>query len=79
LVGWRGDGHAGLAWAANYETDLATYRVLRDGVEIATVTDPSYVDADVENGTTYSYTVVAVDAVGAVACCAQTPFVSFTA
>ena len=27
-----------LTWTANTEPDLATYRVLRNGVEIATVT-----------------------------------------
>ena len=64
LMGGRGDGRAGLAWDANAEPDLASYRVLRDGVEIATVTATNYVDLGRTNDTTYTYTLVAVDTHG---------------
>ena len=64
VVGGRGDGRAGLAWNANPESDLADYRVLRDGVEIATLTGTSYLDLGLTNDTTYSYTAVAVDTHG---------------
>ena len=52
LVGGRGDERAGLSWNANPEPDLASYRVLRDGVEIATVTATSYLDLGLTNDTT---------------------------
>ena len=64
LVGGRGDGRAGLAWDPNPEPDLASYRVLRDGVEIATVTGTNYLDLGRTNDTTYSYTLAAVDTHG---------------
>ncbi|MFP5372120.1 MAG: fibronectin type III domain-containing protein, partial [Actinomycetes bacterium] len=64
LVGGRGDGRAGLSWNANAEPDLASYRVLRNGVEIATVTATSHLDLGLTNDTTYSYTIVAVDTHG---------------
>jgi chitodextrinase len=63
LVG-RGDGSAGIAWDANSEPDLAGYVVLRDGVEVATVTDTDHLDVGLTNDVTYSYTVVAVDTHG---------------
>ena len=58
-----GNGKATLAWTANAEADLATYRVFRDGVRVADVPagTTSYVDAGLTNGTTYVYTLTALD------------------
>ncbi len=64
LVADAGDAEVALTWDVNGEPDIDGYILLRDGVEIATLTGTSYVDTDVINGTTYTYTVVAVDAVG---------------
>ena len=64
LTATRGDGQVSLVWAANSEPDLASYRVLRDGVEIATVTARTYTDTGRTNDVTYTYTLVAVDASG---------------
>jgi chitodextrinase len=64
LAAVAGDGRVRLTWAANAETDLADYRVLRDGVEVATVAGTSYTDNGVTNEQTYSYTLVAVDTHG---------------
>jgi chitodextrinase len=64
VVGGRGDARAGLSWTANAEPDVANYLVLRNGVEVATVTGTSYLDLGLSNDTSYSYTVVAVDGHG---------------
>ncbi|WP_448611762.1 fibronectin type III domain-containing protein [Geodermatophilus sp. URMC 60] len=64
LAGGRGDGRAGLSWTANAEPDLASYRVLRDGVEVATVTGTTYLETGLVNDRTYTYTLVAVDGHG---------------
>ncbi|RBY95954.1 hypothetical protein DQ237_12550 [Blastococcus sp. TF02-8] len=64
LTGGRGDGRAGLSWTANTETDLAGYRLLRDGVEIASTTSTSYLDTGLVNDRSYVYRVVAVDTHG---------------
>ncbi|MFD2090801.1 fibronectin type III domain-containing protein, partial [Blastococcus deserti] len=64
LVALRGDGRVTLSWTANAEPDLASYRVLRGGVEIATVTGTTYTDTGLTNDTTYGYALVAVDTRG---------------
>ena len=64
LTATAGDRRVDLAWNANTEPDLAGYRVLRDGAQVATVTGPAYTDTAVADGTTYSYAVVAVDTHG---------------
>ncbi|WP_157519421.1 fibronectin type III domain-containing protein [Modestobacter sp. Leaf380] len=64
LTAGRGDGRVTLSWAAATEPDLASYRVLRDGVEVATVTTPAFVDAGLTNDTTHRYSLVAVDTHG---------------
>src|SRR3712207_46065 len=57
-----GDRRVDLAWTANTEPDLGSYRVLRDGAVLATVTGTTgYTDTAVVNETTYAYAVVAVD------------------
>ncbi|PJF20953.1 MAG: hypothetical protein CUN56_13560, partial [Phototrophicales bacterium] len=58
-----------LTWDAhpNTDGDLAGFNVYRDGVLIATVTDPlatSYTDATASAGTSYIYTITAVDTSG---------------
>lgn len=55
-----------LGWVAhpNTDGDLFAFEVYRDGVLIATITDPlatSYIDTTVVTGTTYDYYIVAVD------------------
>jgi hypothetical protein len=55
-IGW--DAHP------NTDGDLYAFEVYRDGVLIATLTDPlavTYTDSTVVTGTTYAYTIVAVD------------------
>jgi len=72
-----GDGVVSLSWTANSERDLASYRVLRDGAVIATVTQPTttYADRSVTNGRSYDYALVAVDTHGN-ASAATTPVVT---
>jgi chitodextrinase/Tol biopolymer transport system component len=60
----RGDGRVDLTWTANAEPDLASYRVLRDGVEVATVTGTSYTDTGLTNDVVHGYQLVAVDTHG---------------
>ncbi len=63
LTAVRGDGRVDLSWTANPEADLASYRLLRDGVEIATVPPgtTSYADTGLVNDRTYAYRLAAVD------------------
>ncbi len=60
----RGDGQVTISWAPSAEPDVVGYRVLRDGVVVATVTGTSYTDTGLTNDTAYRYTVVAVDGHG---------------
>ena len=64
LTATAGDARVALTWTANGEADLAGYRIHRDGVTVATVTGTSWTDTAVSNGTTYAYTITAVDSSG---------------
>jgi chitodextrinase len=65
VVAVRGDGRVDLTWSANPEPDLADYRVMRDGVEVATVTGATgHTDLGLTNDATYRYTLAAVDTHG---------------
>ena len=64
LVATPGDGQVSLSWTANAETDLSTYRLLRDGVQVVALSGTTFVDAGLTNDTTYSYTLAAVDTHG---------------
>lgn len=58
-----GDTHVDLAWnAATDDEALAGYRVLRDGVVVATTATTSWSEVGLTPATTYHYSVVAVDA-----------------
>ena len=54
-----------LVWERNTEKDLASYRVFRDGKQVAEgLTAPAYSDRDVKPGTKYTYQVSALDNAG---------------
>jgi fibronectin type 3 domain-containing protein len=54
-----------LSWAASTDdVGVVGYRVVRNGTVIATVSGTTYTDTTVSPGTTYSYQIVAFDAVG---------------
>ncbi|WAJ70690.1 DNRLRE domain-containing protein [Catenovulum adriaticum] len=51
-----------LSWpAAQDNIGIASYKILRDGVEITQTTQLSYTDTQVEYGKTYNYQVIAMD------------------
>jgi len=64
LTASPGDGHIALDWSDNSESDLAGYRVYRDGSRIASPTSSSYDDTGLINGTSHSYQVSAIDKAG---------------
>ena len=54
-----------LAWNASTDNEGVTgYRISRNGSVIATVNALTYVDTNLSDGTTYNYTVTALDAAG---------------
>ncbi|MCN9242380.1 PHB depolymerase family esterase [Streptomyces sp. RY43-2] len=58
------DTGASLRW--NAVSGAAAYNVYRDGTNVGSPTGTSYTDTDLSAGTTYRYTVAAVDSTGAV-------------
>ena len=65
LTAEAGDGVVTLDWDDNAEGDFGHYSLSRNGSVIAeALVDSAYTDDAVENGSTYSYTVTAVDAGG---------------
>jgi hypothetical protein len=65
-----GDQQVTIYWRANQETDIAYYKVFRNGAPtgtftlIGTSTGTNFVDNNVVNGVTYYYAVSAVDQAG---------------
>jgi eukaryotic-like serine/threonine-protein kinase len=54
-----------LSWSRPGDnTGVTGYRVYRGGTQVATVTNPQYVDIGLGAATTYTYSVIAVDAAG---------------
>ncbi len=55
-----------LSWPASTDggTSVSGYQVMRDGVRVATVTQPAFTDSVLATSGIYGYTVSAVDAVG---------------
>jgi chitodextrinase len=67
LTATAGDASVQLAWTkATDNAGVTAYRVFRGGIQVASVNAStlSYTDTGLMNGTTYSYTAVAVDAAG---------------
>ncbi|MCV2489371.1 fibronectin type III domain-containing protein, partial [Geodermatophilus sp. YIM 151500] len=64
LVATPGDRRVDLTWTASSHPDVTSYVVLRDGVEVATVTGTSWTDTGLVNGVEYTFTVVAVHRAG---------------
>jgi chitodextrinase len=57
-------GRVSLDWTDNAESDLAGYRVYRNGALLAPATASAYADTTVADGMTYTYAVTAVDRAG---------------
>jgi chitodextrinase len=64
LAATPGDAQVALSWTANTESDLAGYRLYRDGVGVYDGAAATFTDTTVTNGTAYSYAVSAYDTSG---------------
>ncbi|WP_144658627.1 galactose oxidase-like domain-containing protein [Paenarthrobacter nicotinovorans] len=65
LVASASAGQIALTWTASTDNvGVSSYRVTRDGAVIGTSPSSSYSDGSVVAGTTYTYTVAALDAAG---------------
>jgi subtilisin family serine protease len=64
LTATAGVESVSLDWADNAESDLASYRVYRDGVQVAETTASAHTDGGLQAGVTYVYRVTAVDSSG---------------
>ncbi|HKU35990.1 MAG TPA: galactose oxidase-like domain-containing protein, partial [Paenarthrobacter sp.] len=65
LAATASPGQIALTWTASSDNvGVASYRVSRDGTLIGTSVSTSYTDSSVVAGTTYTYTVTALDAAG---------------
>ncbi len=61
-----GDSQVNLNWSSNTESDLAGYKVYKNGVYLETVAAPvaTYTATGLTNGTTYMFEVAAIDSSG---------------
>ncbi len=57
-------GAATVTWSASLSGDVATYRVLRDDVQVVETSSTTVTDTGLTNGREYKYQVVAVDDAG---------------
>ena len=64
LSATAGNEEVSLSWNASPSPDTAGYLLYRDGTEVYSGTLTSYTDADLTNGTPYSYQVAAFDSAG---------------
>lgn len=64
LTAVAGNQKVTLSWTASTEPDASTV-IYRDGVEVETVTESTYEDAELTNGTEYAYTLRTVIGTGA--------------
>ena len=59
------DGQASISWKPSTDdVGVAGYEVRRDGAALTTVAGSPFADGGLTNGTTYSYSIVAIDAAG---------------
>jgi subtilisin family serine protease len=61
LVATAGVRSVSLDWADNAESDLGSYRVYRDGVQVAAPSASAFTDSGLTTGVAYRYRVTAVD------------------